>query len=234
MASKAMKSRRPARQDADLTLHTSEFSETTSLDEGEEGEPRITRSMASEAKLTTELLHMLVQQQQIKADRREEDRQLRAEEAECEREIRAEEADLQRERRKEEREQARAVEERFMKMFQTVAAENDRPKLQPPKLPPFKDGEDIDIMLHKFEQHMTAYSVPKRQWVAHLRPLLEGEALTAFLAIPVDETDDYTPVKEAILHRFGLTQDVYRKRWWQATFKPKEMGLQMANRLKDL
>ena len=53
----------------------------------------------------------------------------------------------------------------------TIAAlltERDKPRLQPPKLPPLADGDDVDAVLTRFEQHMVTYDVPRHQWMLHL------------------------------------------------------------------
>ena len=93
-------------------------------------------------------------------------------------------------------------------------------KLQPPQT--------------NFEQHLKTYAVPEENWVSYLRPLLEGQALDALLAVPADPAPDYRQVKKILLQRFGLTQAVYKRRWWSITFKPGETSLQLANRLVDL
>lgn len=52
-----------------------------------------------------------------------------------------------------------------------------------PKLFKIKGSDRVDKELLRFEQHVTAYHVPRENWVVHLRPLLEGEALEAYISL---------------------------------------------------
>ena len=120
-------------------------------------------------------------------------------------------------------EERRAREKETDQLNKTIAAlltERDKPRLQPPKLPPLADGDDVDAVLTRFKQHMVTYDVPRHQWMLHLRPLLQGEALAAFLTLSVEEANQYSDVKKAILHRLRISQKTYQKRWWEATPKP--------------
>ena len=73
-------------------------------------------------------------------------------------------------RREEERmryeEERQAREKEIDQLNKTIAAlltERDKPRLQPPKLPTLADGDDVDAVLTRFEQHMVTYDVPRHQ-----------------------------------------------------------------------
>lgn len=58
--------------------------------------------------------------------------------------------------------------------------------------------------------------------------------MAAFLSMSAAEANQYNDVKKAVLHRLGISQKTYRKRWWDATSQQGETTLQFAGRLIDL
>ena len=63
-------------------------------------------------------------------------------------------------------EERQAREKEIDQLNKTIAAlltERDKPRLQPPKLPTLADGDDVDAVLTRFEQHMVTYDVPRHQ-----------------------------------------------------------------------
>ena len=106
------------------------------------------------------------------------------------------------------------------------------PKL--PRLPPFKNDEDPERYLSRFEKQMTKQDIPSEDYLAHLRPLLTGEALIACEAVPSEQCNCYMTVKASILTRFGVDQKEFRRRWWNSNRKPEETCGQFGNRVRDL
>ena len=155
---------------------------------------------------TTELLQMLVWQQQIETDREqrcwEHERHLK---------------ELEQKQHREQLEQATAQhqeEMRSMTEFLTRITEQcSQPQLKPPKLKTIRGGDRIDSYLTRFEQHMTTYNVLKDEWPAQLRALLEDDVLTAFLALMAMEAKDYDTIKPALLERIGITAETQQKHW---------------------
>jgi hypothetical protein len=112
---------------------------------------------------------------------------------------------------------------RDQQLLETLLTEQDKPKLRPPRCANIQDEDDVENYLSLFEQHMETFGVPQESsWMTHLRPLLSGQALSAFQTIPWGEVNNYQTVKAALLQRFGLDQKVYHRRWWQMARKDKE------------
>ena len=107
-----------------------------------------------------------------------------------------------------------------------MAEDNRAHQLKLPKLKSIKGGDRVNAAHTRFEQHMTTFAVPKPEWHAHLRSILEGNALTAFLALSAEEAIDYDTVKLAILQRMGIDKDTHLKHWWEGTIKPTETATQ--------
>ena len=50
-----------------------------------------------------------------------------------------------------------------------MAEDNRAHRLKPPKLKSIKGGDRVNVVLTRFETHMTTFAVPKPEWPAHLR-----------------------------------------------------------------
>ncbi|XP_075707210.1 uncharacterized protein LOC142741758 [Rhinoderma darwinii] len=75
-----------------------------------------------------------------------------------------------------------------------------------------KDG-DLDTFLRGFEKACRQYQLPSEQWARYLTPWLRGKALEVFAALPLDQDGDYDAIKQALMRKYNLTPEVYRKRF---------------------
>ena len=102
------------------------------------------------------------------------------------------------------------------------------------KLVPLTEQDDIEAYLVTFERVMQAYDIPNEQWTYYLAPQLTGKAQQAFAALPVEESKAYNGVKAAILLRYGVSEESYRRRFRSATRRTGETNRELALRLMDL
>ena len=58
---------------------------------------------------------------------------------------------------------------------------------------------------------MTLHDVKETHWVAKLAPQLTGRAQQAYTAMPMDDAFSYQEVKKAILRRYEINEETYRK-----------------------
>ena len=82
-----------------------------------------------------------------------------------------------------------------------------------PKVPKLNEGDDIDAYLHTFEKLAEAYNWKQETWATRLAALLSGKALEAFARMERDDSQDYQKLKKAILRRYELTSEAYRKKF---------------------
>ncbi|XP_041428447.1 uncharacterized protein LOC121396899 [Xenopus laevis] len=75
-----------------------------------------------------------------------------------------------------------------------------------------KDG-DLDTFLRCFERACRQYHLPREQWAKYLTPGLKGKALDAFVDLPPEFDGDYDAIKNALIKKYHLTPEVYRKRF---------------------
>ena len=87
-------------------------------------------------------------------------------------------------------------------------------KPKEPKIPPFEEGKDeMDSYLHRFERYALAQSWNKDLWATHLSALLKGKALDVYALLPSDQALDYYALKMALLKRYELTEDGFKRKF---------------------
>ena len=93
-----------------------------------------------------------------------------------------------------------------------VPKREDRAKT--PKLPSFVDGrDDLDAYLQRFERFATNAKWEKTGWATKLSALLSGRALDVYSRLSEEAAVDYDQVKLALMKRYDLTEDGYRRKF---------------------
>ena len=83
-----------------------------------------------------------------------------------------------------------------------------------PKLPSFVDGkDDLDAYLQRFERFATTAKWEKTGWASKLSALLSGRALKVYSRLSEEAAQDYDRVKLALMKRYDLTEDGYRRKF---------------------
>ena len=172
-------------------------------------------------------------EQKDKADERAERAAVRdMEREERERQKEREEREKEREERKKERqheielERLRAERERLAEHSRTVSAKK-------PKLPAFVDGkDDLDAYLARFERTATTNGWTRDEWATNLCALLTGRALDVYSRLNERDASDYNLLKQALLQRYGLTAEGYRRKLRESGPEPDESPAQYLERLK--
>ena len=94
----------------------------------------------------------------------------------------------------------------------TLVDTSDKPKA--PKLPSFVDGkDDLDAYLQRFERFATVAKWDKTGWASKLSALLSGRALEVYSRISEEAAQDYDRVRLALMKRYDLTEDGYRRKF---------------------
>ncbi|XP_054650782.1 uncharacterized protein LOC129191438 [Dunckerocampus dactyliophorus] len=101
-------------------------------------------------------------------------------------------------------------------------------------IPRLEDGDDIEQYLTTFERLATAYQWPQMDWAVRLIPYLTGKARAAYVAMAFEDSCNYKSVKEAILTKYEINEDVYRQRFREPDIQSGETPREFYNRLKDL
>ena len=102
---------------------------------------------------------------------------------------------------------------------------DDRPRdredlAKAPKLPSFVDGkDDLDAYVQRFERFADTAKWNKTGWATKLSALLSGRALEVYSRLSEEAPKDYEKVKIALMKRYDLTEDGYRRK--SRAFKPE-------------
>lgn len=189
----------------------------------------------------------------LEAEEKEKDRQ--AKEAEMARQERATTA----ERETQEREQARRHERDLKEMELKILEERNRlggdnwpssPSMSPSQtnhseiwvrgamsfhMDKFTEGSDqIDVYLNKFERMAKQHQLPRDKWALKVSQGLSGAAYDVYSRLPTELEDNYDALKQALLRRFHLNAESYRKKFRTARRSKHESYEQFADRLRGL
>ena len=157
-----------------------------------------------------------------------------------EREIRKLQAEAELQRQKVEIEEAQRryeLEMRRLELEQTrqgsgAKAPSNEDRAKAPKLSSFVDGkDDLDAYLQKFERFATTAKWEKTGWATKLSALLSGRALDVYSRLSEEAASDYHKMKIALMKRYDLTEDGYRRKFRVSTPETDESPDQFIVRL---
>ncbi|XP_077335224.1 uncharacterized protein LOC143981303 [Lithobates pipiens] len=162
------------------------------------------------------------------------ERQAAAEREAAERRAEREERQAERETdRRHELEMARLQQQRQVQNLGSLEHRDDSLPVTPAaKFPVMEKDSDIDVYLLSFEKTCRQYHLPPAQWARYLTPGLRGKALDAYVELSEEQGGDYEALKAAIIQKFQLTPEVYRKRFRSLQKGPGDSYLDVVSRLR--
>ncbi|XP_061180784.1 uncharacterized protein LOC133189428 [Saccostrea echinata] len=126
--------------------------------------------------------------------------------------------------------------ERSQKVLESTALhhpETQQP-VRGPKLPAFDEAKDnIDAYIQRFERYAISQKWQRTNWGAHLSALLKGKALDVFARLPPDSALDFDELKKALMKRFDMTEDGFRKKFRSSKPDGSETFLQFSTRIES-
>ena len=81
---------------------------------------------------------------------------------------------------------------------------------------------------------MEGQKIEKANWTQCLAPQLTGRVQLAVAALPSKDLGVYDTLKEAILARYDIKEEAYRRRFWTVSRRRGETTRELAIRLMDL
>ena len=102
-----------------------------------------------------------------------------------------------------------------------------------PMLPRFKESEgSIDAYLVRFERYASNEGWNRDCYALYLSALLEGTALEVYHRLSDQEANDYDALKEALLRKYSLTVEDFRKKFYFSKQSASETASQFLSRLE--
>ena len=102
-----------------------------------------------------------------------------------------------------------------------------------PKLPKFdEDKDDMDAYLERFERYAKVQGWGKDEWAVSLSALLTGKGLEVFTGMAAEDVNEYTKLKLALLKRYQLTEEGFRRRFREEAPTNEESVHQFVARIR--
>ena len=106
-------------------------------------------------------------------------------------------------------------------------------KMKGPKMVPFDERDDMGSYLHRFERYAVLQGWTRSDWAVYLSALLKGKALDVYARLPLEQSQDYGKLKEALLKRYALTEEGYKQRFYESKPERGEAPQQFITRLES-
>jgi len=98
---------------------------------------------------------------------------------------------------------------------------------------PFSERDEMDAYLYRFERCAELQRWPRDAWATYLAGLLTGKALDVYARLTPDQSRNYETLKSALLKRYAMTSDGYRKKFYECRPEPGESPPQFIVRLEN-
>ena len=103
-----------------------------------------------------------------------------------------------------------------------------------PKMPYFDEDRDfMDSYLERFERFARTQKWRPDNWALYLSALLKGKALDVYSMMPTELANDYDQLKDALLKRYQLSADGFKKRFRTAKPESGETPIQFLTRIEN-
>jgi len=103
-----------------------------------------------------------------------------------------------------------------------------------PKMPYFDEERDfMDSYLGRFERFAETQKWKREHWAMYLSALLKGRALDVYSRMPPEHAGDYDRLKDALLKRYLLSADGFKKRFRTAKPEAGETPSQFLTRIDN-
>ena len=107
-------------------------------------------------------------------------------------------------------------------------------KAKAPKIPAFNEGKDVmDSYRLRFERYATAQKWEPDTWATGLSALLQGKALDVYALMPKEDTLSYYKLKVALLKRYELTEEGFKRKYKKCRPENGETFQQFKTRMKS-
>ncbi|BFZ24546.1 hypothetical protein BsWGS_27585 [Bradybaena similaris] len=102
------------------------------------------------------------------------------------------------------------------------------------RLPFYKETEEIQIYLERFEMICRNENINEKHWPTRLMELLQGDQLALIFSLSTSDRLSYEKIKEALLLRFGLTTEKLRRKFWETLAEKKQTFLEYSSHIQHL
>jgi hypothetical protein len=172
-----------------------------------------------------------MEKQKLEVQKSAQEQQLEMEKLKQERELEEQKLNLEREKlASQERIEREKVEVQMKKVDHEQSVSKSKCKL-----PMFNEEKDkFDAYISRFESVAKLRGWKSDEWSIQLSLLLSGKALDAFYGLSESDQKIYGVVKEALLRKYQLTEDEFRKQFYTTRVELGETPSQYMTRMERL
>ncbi|XP_070206241.1 uncharacterized protein [Littorina saxatilis] len=181
----------------------------------------------------------------------EEERSRREQKEEEERSRREQKEEEERKRREEKEAEEKEKERKFWQLMlehetdrerarvereekrEKARVEKEEKTIKGVKIPTLEDKDNIEEYLDQFERIAGTQGWKKETWIARLLPQLRGTARSLYFTLPTEEAGNYDQFRDALMKRFNLTAEGYRKKFRESRKEQSETFAQFVVRIKS-
>ena len=119
------------------------------------------------------------------------------------------------------------------RLARPVPAPRDKIRARTPKKFTFSEDKDEMEYLLRFERYATAQGWDKGTWATDLDVLLQGKTLDVYALMPKEDALDYDKLKCALLKRYELTEECFKRKYKKCRPESGETFQQFTTRMKS-
>ncbi|XP_070183588.1 uncharacterized protein [Littorina saxatilis] len=192
------------------------------------------------------------EEERSRREQKEEEERSRREQKEEEERSRREQKEEEERKRREEKEAEEKEKERKFWQFmleretdrerarvereekrEKARVEKEEKTIKGVKIPTLEDRDNIEEYLDQFEKIAGTQGWKKETWIARLLPQLRGTARSLYFTLPTEEAGNYDQFRDALMKRFNLTAEGYRKKFRESRKEQRETFAQFVVRIKS-
>lgn len=208
-------------------------------------------SQEQDGQSTLQLMESMQQQFlvmfQMQSDGQEKRREQEREETRLQMEQAREERQMQREQDRDDRLRLLDVEERkrqeekqerkeleLLRVQQEEKRIRERQARDAPPMARMSLNTDIEDFIELFESHMATKDLPRKTWIAHLRPILNDKCRDVLWSLSPGSRDDYATVRGELLDKCGVRQARQADLFWNYQRQKGQSYAEMGRKVKRM
>ena len=123
--------------------------------------------------------------------------------------------------------------ERINRQAELQEQHDNNAPVKRPKLPEYKEGDDLDSYIRRFEIHAKQNKWADNEWGSNFSCYLPARALSIYNSLNFEQTQDWQVVKRIMQNAYNLTEEGYRSKLRFAKRNTSETCSQFLVRLEN-
>lgn len=140
--------------------------------------------------------------------------------------------DLEERKRQEEKQERKELE--LLRVQQEEKRIRERQARDAPPMARMSLNTDIEDFIELFESHMATKDLPRKTWIAHLRPILNDKCRDVLWSLSRGSREDYATVRGERLDKCGVRQARQADLFWNYQRQKGQSYAEMGRKVKRM